>query len=135
MTGMVKSNKTAEGFRAMLPVLIILIAFVGAAWVYQIRARQAGISVFLIAAIERNDVREAAQALAHGASPDTAEAGNYTCLMHETEHGNSEIVRLLLAHGADVTQRDKTGKTALIYARERRQTEIVRLLEGAGARR
>lgn len=127
-------SKTGEGFRAMLPVLIILAAFVGAAWVYQIKARQAGISVFLIAAIERNDAREAAQALAHGADPDAAEAGNYTCLMHETEHGNAEIVRLLLAHGADVTQRDKAGKTALMYAKERRRTEIARLLQEAGAR-
>ena len=69
-----------------------------------------------------------------GANPDTAEAGNYTCLMHETEHGNSEIVRLLLAHGADVTQRDKAGKTALMYAEERRRTEIARLLQEAGAK-
>lgn len=132
---MVKSeSKRGESFRAMLPVLVILTAFVGAAWVYHIKARQAGISVFLIAAIERNDAREAAQALARGASPDTAEAGNYTCLMHETEHGNSEIVRLLLAHGADVTQRDKAGKTALMYAKERRRAEIARLLQDAGAK-
>lgn len=130
---MVKS-KAGESLRAMLPVLIILAAFVGAAWVYQVKAHQAGLSVFLIAAVERDDAGEAAQALARGASPDAAEAGNYTCLMHETEHGNSEIVRLLLAHGADVRQRDKAGKTALMYARERKQAEIASLLQRAGAK-
>lgn len=123
-----------KNYGALLPVLFILIAFVGTAWVYKIEARQASISMFLIAAIERNDTREAAQVLDQGASPDTAETGGYTCLMHETEHGNSEIVRLLLAHGADTARRDKNGKTALMYARERNQMEIAKLLQHSGAK-
>lgn len=119
---------------AVLPVLVILIAFVGTAWLSKERARRAGMSVFLIAAIERSDAQEAAQALDGGASPDTAEEGGYTCLMHETEHGSAAIVRLLLAHGADVTRRDKSGKTALMYAKERNQVKIARLLQLAGER-
>ena len=123
-----------KSYGPLLPVLVLLIAFAGTAWVYKVKARQAGISLFLIAAIERSDVQQAAQALDQGASPNTAEEGNYTCLMHETEHGSVPIVKLLLAHDADVTQRDKTGKTALIYARERNQKEIASLLEQAGAK-
>ena len=124
----------SNGVRALLPVLLFLFAFVGASWIYTVKAHQASVSVFLIAAVERSDAREAAQVLAQGADPDTAEAGNYTCLMHETEHGNAEIVRLLLAHGADVTQKDTSGKTALMYARERKQTKIAGLLVQAGAK-
>lgn len=124
----------SDSVRPLLPVLLFLAAFVAASWIYTVKSRQAGISVFLISAIERNDAREAAQALAQGADPDTAEAGDYTCLMHETEHGDAEIVRLLLAHGADVTQKDKSGKTALMYARERKQTKIAALLQDAGAK-
>ena len=120
--------------RALLPVLLFLAAFAAASWVYSVKAHQASISVFLISAIERNDAGAAGQVLAQGADPNTAEAGNYTCLMHETEHGNAGIVRLLLAHGADVTQRDKSGKTALMYAKERRQTKIASLLVQAGAK-
>lgn len=127
-------HKLGGSVRALLPVLLFLAAFAAASWIYTVKSRQAGISVFLISAIERNDAREAGQALAQGADPDTAEAGNYTCLMHETEHGSAEIVRLLLAHGADVTQRDKSGKTALMYAKERNQTKIAALLVQAGAK-
>ena len=127
-------RQISDGVRALLPVLLFLAAFAAASWIYTVKAREAGISVFLIAAIERSDARAAGQALTQGASPDTAEAGNYTCLMHETEHGNAEIVRLLLAHGADVTQKDKSGKTALMYARERKQTKITALLVQAGAK-
>ncbi len=129
------SEKTFwKNYGTLLPVLLLLITFAGASWVSKVRARQAGISVYLIAAIERNDAQEAAQALDQGASPDTAEAGGYTCLMHETEHGSIAIVKLLLAHGADVSRRDKNGKTALMYAKERNQMEIARLLQLAGAK-
>lgn len=127
-------RKQSESVRALLPVLLFLLAFAAASWIYTAKAREAGISVFLIAAIERSDARAADQALTQGADPNTAEAGSYTCLMHETEHGNAEIVRLLLAHGADVTRRDKSGKTALMYARERKQTKIAGLLVQAGAK-
>ncbi len=123
-----------KNYGSLVPVLVLLVAFAGTAWTYKIKARQAGISLFLIAAIERSDTQEAAQALNQGASPDTAEDNNYTCLMHETEHGSIPIVKLLLAHGADVTQRDKTGKTALMYARERNQPKIASLLQQAGAK-
>ena len=123
-----------KNYGPRLPVLLLLIAFVGTAWISKVKARRAGMSVSLIAAIERSDAQEAAQALDRGASPDTAEAGGYTCLMHETEHGDIAIVRLLLAHGADVARRDRNGKTALMYAEERNQMEIARLLQAAGAK-
>ncbi len=69
--------------------------------------------------LPREDVAGTVQALLDGgASVDAQDSAGMTAMMHASEGGYVEVVRVLLARGANPTLKDLRGRTALAIARE-----------------
>jgi ankyrin repeat protein len=55
--------------------------------------------------------------LAHGASPDIADADGWTAAHQAVSRGNARLLQAIIDAGADLTRRDKRGGTPLDLAR------------------
>src|SRR5262249_33616010 len=73
-------------------------------------------SVQLIAAAQVGDLRQAREALAHGASGDAREPDGVTALMRACEGRHLALVRLLLEKGAAVNAASAQRMTALLFS-------------------
>ena len=82
-------------------------------------------------AIERGDVRAAAESLAAGASINVSMRDGSTALAYCAMLGRNELVALLLANGADPSARDASGLVPSELARRRGHAQTAVLLERA----
>lgn len=82
-------------------------------------------------AIERGDVRAAAELLAAGASANLRMRDGSTALAYCAMLGKSELAALLLANGADLSTRDANGLAPAELARRRGHAQTALLLERA----
>ena len=71
--------------------------------------------------------------LAHGATVDHRDAGDYTPLHLAASSGHDEVVALLIKAGANVNARNKDGATPLATAAEKGHFIAVKYLLAAGA--
>lgn len=77
---------------------------------------------------------EVARLIAGGIQADGPNWQGRTPLMLASQHGYSDIVKLLLAKKARVDARDDSGSTPLMFAARGGQAEIIRLLLAGGAK-
>jgi ankyrin repeat protein len=83
---------------------------------------------------EDNAVPLVAVLLNAGAQPNLQDAQGQSALMHASQTGNLETLRLLLTHGANLDQTDSQGLTALMHASQAGHIETIRLLLAQGAK-
>jgi hypothetical protein len=92
------------------------------------------LSVKLLDAVEKGDVKGVETLLAKGADIESREKEERrTPLMIAAEKANREMVALLIRKGADVNARSKHGVTPLFLGVVGRNTEVVTLLLERGA--
>lgn len=88
----------------------------------------------LIAAVERNDLREVSSALKKGADVNTVDTQKRNLLLIATQKKLVDMAKLLVQHGADVNRQDERLDSPFLYAGATGQTELLKLFLGNGAR-
>jgi ankyrin repeat protein len=90
----------------------------------------------LMRAVRENDLEEARQALAAGASPDSRNPNleQKTALHFAAVRNHAQILELLLAKGANPDPADSAGETPLFCAAYRGRLESMKLLLAKGAK-
>jgi ankyrin repeat protein len=68
-----------------------------------------------------------------GADPNTRDDHGATALMHASNNGYENEIKLLLEHRAEVDLKDNRGRTALMYAAEGEYVDAIPLLLARGA--
>jgi ankyrin repeat protein len=66
--------------------------------------------------------------LAHGASPDVADADGWTAAHQAASRGNPGLLKAVIDAGADLGRRDKSGRTPLDVAARGKREKIVAML-------
>lgn len=84
-------------------------------------------------ALEREDEKQALEALAAGADIDAKNKDGWTVLMQAVLVGSEKCVRFLLREGADANAKENRGETPLMLAAWANRGEIMQLLLAAGA--
>jgi ankyrin repeat protein len=87
----------------------------------------------LVAAAQKNDIKEVQDALKAGANVNASFGPNITALYWAVANGDTKIVSLLLEAGADVKAKHEGDLTAFMFAASMGRVDIVRLLLDRGA--